>query len=159
MTRVLAFDPSGNFHEGKGTSGICLLENGIPRRLLEIGAKNYDSDTAYWDAHIKAIDWGAPTHIVIEGYRLYNHKGMKASTQSNSDLETPQLIGAIKLYCYQQGIPLTVQYAHEVKSRWADKVLIAKGYLDEDKKFDRKQTNTHKRDSMRHGLHFSRYKL
>lgn len=158
--RILAFDPSGNFKEGKGTSGLCTVENGEPLTLDEIRAATFDCAEAYWLAHLNFIRHYEPDEVCIEGYRLYNHKGMAASTQANSELETPQIIGAIKLHCYIEEIPLYVQYAKDVKSRWSDDVLVAKGYLERKGKllyFNGKATSTHKRDALRHALHHSRY--
>lgn len=155
--KVLAIDVSGNFKEGKGTSGFCLLEDGEPESLVDLQAKVFASAEAYWNAHLKFIRYFKPKAIVMEGYRLYNHKGMKASSQANSELETPQLIGVIKHYCWENDIDLHIQYAAEVKSRWSDKVLVAKGVLEEGNKFKGKATNNHKRDALRHALHYWRY--
>ena len=160
MTSILSFDPSGNFSEGKGTTGICYMEEGEPKALYEIRAKNYNIAEQYWLAHTQMINHFSPDQVVIEGYRLYNHKGMAASTQANSDLETPQLIGVLRLHCYKENIPLAVQYAAEVKSRWKESVMVAKGILVEKSNrlyFNGKQTSTHKRDALKHALHFHRY--
>lgn len=159
--KILSFDPSGNFgKEGMGTTGTCVLENGDPVFLGQITAKSYLSEEAYWFTHLDFINAIEPDEIVIEGYKLYNHKGMKANTQANSELQTPQLIGAIKTYCYSKSIPLTVQFASDVKTRWSEKVLVAKGYLEEKNgryRFMGSQTSTHKRDAMKHALHYWRY--
>ena len=154
---ILAIDVSGNFKEGKGTSGLCWMVDGEPEILEEIKASDYNSAEAYWFAHVKAISVNRPDAVVMEGYRLYNHKKMAASSQANSELETPQLIGVIKLTCHLKGFPLHIQYATEVKSRWSDKVLQAKGILEPGNKFDGKATNNHKRDALRHALHYWRY--
>jgi hypothetical protein len=92
--KVIALDPSGNFKEGKGTTGICIMEDGVPKRLDHVEAKDFKTTMDYWDFIITVLIIEKPDHIVMEGYRLYNHKGMSAKTQANSDLETPQLIGA-----------------------------------------------------------------
>lgn len=162
MSKILAFDPSGNFKEGKGTTGICLLDNGKPTQLWEIEASEFSCAEQYWNEHINNIRIVSPEVVVIEGYRLYNHKGMAASTQANSELETPQLIGLIKWNCWNRGIPLYVQYASEVKQRWKESVLVAKGYLEEKKGnryyFNGSPTNSHKRDALKHALHYWRYR-
>lgn len=156
----LVFDPSGNFKEGKGTSGVAIFKDGEPAEIFEIKADNFDSADAYWDAHVTEIATRLPDQVIMEGYRLYNHKGMKASTQANSDLETPQLLGVLKHTCFSMVIPYRIQYAADVKTRWSDKVLVNLGILEERNGryyFKGKMTNAHMRDALRHGLHYGRY--
>lgn len=158
--KVLALDVSGNFNEGKGISGLCLMIDGKPKELYDIKARDFNCAEAYWQAHVNVIRDFKPDIVVMEGYRLYNHAGKRASTQANSELETPQLIGAIKLWCYMHDIPVIIQYASEVKSRWNDDVLVNTGYIDQSGKryfFKNKITNDHKRDALRHALHYGRY--
>lgn len=160
MTRILAIDPSGNFKEGKGTTGFALFKKETPIALWAINSDRFDSDIEYWAYLAHKIEYYFPDVVVMEGYRLYNHKGIKASTQSNSDLETPQLIGALKLKCYELKIPYVIQYASEVKQRWNNNVLVNKGYLKEKNNrlyFEDMQTNDHVRDALRHGLHYLKY--
>lgn len=157
---ILAIDPSGNFKEGKGTSGLCLLKDKEIDTLWDIQARDYVKDVAYWHDHIYNIEKFHPDFVVIEGYRLYNHRGMAAASQANSELETSQLIGAIKLKCYEYSIPLHIQFASEVKSRWSDDVLVNTGTLERRGNrlyFNDRMTNDHQRDALRHALHFWRY--
>lgn len=160
--RILAIDVSGNFKEGKGTSGFCFMENGEPKELFELKASNFSSAENYWLQHLNIIKKYSPDTIVLEGYRLYNHKGMKASSQSNSELETVQLIGAIKVHAKLIAVPVDVQFATEVKSRWSEKVLVAKEILEKKSGnryyFKNKVTNNHQRDALKHALHYWRYK-
>ena len=162
MVKILSFDPSGNSNhdagkEGWGTTGMALEDNG-EIYLHEIKASNYSTTEEYWHKHVKSVEHYKPDYVVIEGYKLYNHKGMGASTQANSTLMTSQLIGAIRMTCHVRGIPLIIQYASDVKTRWSDKVLQNLGVLDGNK-FDGKVTNNHKRDALRHLMHFKHYKL
>lgn len=160
---ILAIDVSGNYKEGKGTSGFCLLENDVPMELFDVSARNYGSAESYWNRHTQLINgYGGPglDAVVIEGYRLYNHRGMSASSQANSELETVQLIGAIKHYCWIHDIDLAVQFANEVKSRWKESVLVALGHLELKNNryyFQGEVTNDHKRDALKHALHYARY--
>lgn len=150
----------GNFHEGKGTTGLSIAEDDQPKTVGRISAEDYKSDVEYWQAHVDFIKQLKPDKFVFEGYRLYNHKGMKASTQSNSILETPQLIGIIKLTAHQLGIPFKIQFAKDVKTRWSDDVLIHKGILQKNGSrlmFNGKATVTHERDALRHIMHYIRY--
>ena len=162
MTKILAFDPSGNSNhdagnEGWGTTGVALERNGTIV-LDEIKSNTFSSTLEYWLAVSDYIEVYQPDYVVIEGYKLYNHKGMSAQTQSNSTLMTSQLIGILRMQCYDLNIPCTIQYASDVKTRWSDKVLTHMGLLDGNR-FNGKATNAHKRDALRHLMHFKRYKL
>lgn len=156
--KILSFDPSGNFIEGKGTTGWAYAEDNEEVTMIgEIKSIEFSTTEEYWNKHTSLIKDFKPNYVVIEGYRLYNHRGKEASIQANSTLETPQLIGVLRHYCWLCGIPATIQYASQVKSRWSDKVLQAKGILDKRNRFKGEQTNKHKRDALRHLLHFERY--
>lgn len=164
MTKILSFDPSGNSNhdngnEGNGTTGLAIAQDGQLLTLLEIKAEDFESTLDYWDDLYRMIEIEFPDYVVIEGYKLYNHKGMSAKTQANSTLMTSQLIGALRMKCYSMDIPVTIQFASDVKTRWSDRILEHEKYLGLGLKFQGKQTNVHKRDALRHLLHFSTYKL
>lgn len=163
--KLIALDPSGNFKEGKGTTGICIMEDGVPKELLAISAKNFEFADMYWAMHGEYIRMVKPDVVVMEGYKLYNHKGKDAKMQANSELETPQLIGYLKMVCYEESIPLTIQFASDVKTRWSEDVLVKLGILEEKKTgrgtsyyWNGKLTVTHHRDALKHALHWDRYK-
>jgi hypothetical protein len=160
--KLLSFDPSGNWgKEGMGTTGFTLMEDGEIALLGEIKAKDYDSEVTYWQAHDDLITAEWPDHVIFEGYKLYNHKGKAASMQAHSELQTPQLIGVLKLACYSLKIPYSVQFASEVKTRWSESVLVNLGILEQRGKnyyWNGERTSQHKRDSMKHALHYWRYK-
>lgn len=162
MTKTLSFDPSGNHNsekEGMGTTGVAIAVDGKVTELREVKAEDYKTTLDYWDALYALIEQEHPDYVVIEGYKLYNHKGMAARTQSNSTLMTSQLIGVLKMKCYHYEIPCTIQFASDVKTRWSDAILIRAGYLEEGNKFKGKPTNAHKRDALRHLVHFYKYKI
>lgn len=160
--KLLALDPSGNWgKEGMGKTGICIMENGEITRLDMIQAKDYPSETAYWAAHEDYITRNWPDHIVFEGYKLYNHKGMAAKSQANSELPTPQLIGVIKHVCFRLDIPYTVQFASDVKTRWQEPILTHLNILQQKGSkyyWQGEITTTHKCDALKHALHWTRYK-
>lgn len=155
--KKISLDISGNFHEGKGTTGVAIeRDGGID--LYEMSAKEYDSAEEYWDAHVELIQKHFPDNLIVEGYRLYHHKGQSASAQAKSILETPQLLGVIRITAYQLNIPLTIQYAADVKTRWNEDLLARKGYLEKKSNryyFKGQLTSTHKRDALKHLLHFN----
>jgi hypothetical protein len=160
--KLIAFDPSGNWgKEGMGNTGICVMADGVVKELTVISAKNFSSEVEYWDAHVDYICQEHPDHVVMEGYKLYNHKGTKAEMQANSELQTPQLIGVLKSWCHHLGIPYSVQFASDVKSRWQEPILVHLGYLEAENGFhywNGKRTVTHQRDALKHALHFTKYK-
>lgn len=161
--RILSYDPSGNSNhdqgnEGWGTTGVAIEKDGVIR-LDEVKSKEFDSTLDYWLGVVDYVLVYKPDYVVIEGYKLYNHKGMSANTQANSTLMTSQLIGAIRMACYVRDIPVTIQYASDVKTRWSEQVLQHSGILDHRNYFNGSQTNAHKRDALKHLLHFKKYKL
>jgi hypothetical protein len=156
--KLLGIDPSGNHIEGSGTTGLCRMVNGVIMNLNEIKASGFDSPEAYWMEHVDFISMGKFDAVVMEGFKLYKDK---ASTQIQSQFETPQLIGVIRMYCYEHKIPLKIQYASEVKTRWSEKVLVASNILEKRGQhyyWNGELTNNHKRDALKHALHFWRYK-
>jgi hypothetical protein len=155
--KKISLDISGNFHEGKGTTGVAIEVDDFIN-LSEISSKDYQSAEEYWDAHVELIQWLFPDQIIVEGYRLYHHKGQSASAQAKSILETPQLLGVVRITAYQFHIPLEIQYAAEVKTRWNEDLLVRKGYLEKkgNKYYYKGEiTSPHKRDALKHLLHFN----
>lgn len=154
--KILSFDPSGNYKEGKGTSGYATSDDGMSMKLGDIASEGYTSRQAYWDAHRKLIESYKPDVVVIESYRLFGHK---AKSQSGSSLETPQLIGYLEMICFQHEIPCVLQDP-TTKSRHTDDVLVKTGVIE--KKGNRYYfkgilTNLHQRDALRHNLFFNKY--
>lgn len=154
--KVLAFDPSGNFSEGKGTTGYSLsLDGNMPHRLADISAKDYATKHAYWFAHKELIETAFPDVVVIESYRLF---GNKAKEQTGSSLETPQLIGYLEMVCYEMDIPVVLQDP-STKQRHADPVLVQMGVLERNGQkyyYRGEMTNLHQRDALRHDLYYNR---
>lgn len=159
---ILAFDPSGNFKEGKGITGWALLDTQTKKiaKFGYISAFMYPNQMAYWDAHITLLDSlsGFGPAIVIEDYMLYSNR---AKDQINSRMETPQLIGLLKYECYKRGINVNVQTAVSVKTRWKDDVLCRKGYL---RKKGRSYyigevlVSDHVKDAIRHAVHYATFR-
>ena len=158
---ILAIDPSGNFKEGKGITGWCLLDTKTHKvaKFGYISAEMYRNQYAYWDAHITLIDSlaGYAPAIVVEDYLLY---GNRATNQINSRFETPQLIGIIKYECYKRGIITYIQTAVSVKTRWNNKILVSKGYLKEKGRgyyIGDVLVSDHIQDALRHAVHFATF--
>ena len=162
---TLGIDPSGAFRDGKGTTGWCVLDNRT-NTLLKVGtisANDYKTDIAYWQSHLDLIDSIHKRHkslaISIEDYILYK---VAAMSQVNSQLETVQLLGIIKMHCHNTDLEVFIRPAVAVKKRWSDEILLHKGVLEKyGAKFKvqgKKQfVCEHERDSIRHAMHFSTF--
>ena len=158
--RILTFDPSGNHKEGHGVTGFAMFEDD---RLLDFGrieSEKFKTTEAYWNTHLDTILTFAPELVVYETYKLQPKKAMQ---QSWSELETPQLIGAIRLYCFNKQIA-TYGQDPSIKTRFSDATLEDLGYATAKygKRYNTmymldRQCVDHERDAVRHGLYFWKY--
>lgn len=154
--KILAFDPSGNYEEGFGTTGWALAMDGFPpTQLGQIKAADYKSRQSYWAEHRNLIETLHPDVVVIESYRLFGHKSKE---QIGSSLETPMLIGYMEMICYDYMIPVVIQDP-STKQRHADDVLLKIGVIE--KKGTRyyyrgELTSLHQRDALRHAMYYQR---
>ena len=161
---IFAFDPSGNWNEGKGTTGWVLMDH--KENLLERGyitAQQYECPEAYWQAHLDLIRkynelYKGELIIVMEDYVLYRER---SSEQTNSRMETCRLLGVLQWYCWKLKQPYSIQMASQVKHRWSDELLIREHILYRDRK-DYRHTQSglslgliHTRDAFRHALHYA----
>lgn len=164
---ILGLDPSGNFYEGKGTTGWCVF-NTTDNKIIKAGsisAKDFKSQEEYWFAHIDLITDMLKKRkkkliVVMEDYMLYANK---AKSQVNSRMETSKLIGVIQLHCYSKDIPYVMQTASEVKKRWTNNILHYKGYIKKYKKGyvipgTKTKIDRHCLDSIRHAVHYATFK-
>lgn len=144
---ILAIDPSGSFKEGSGTTGWSILtkKDNVVEVVAygELKASDFDKPIEYWDAHCALIDAYTVDRVVFESYILY---AAKAKAQINSEMETCQLIGIIKHFCYVNNIPCEDRTASMVKNRWSDRILEHKGICITG-------LSGHVKDSIRHGMH------
>ena len=163
---VLALDPSGNYNEGRGTTGWCLFDC-TAMRVAQWGfidARKYKSMESYWDAHIALIEKYTSRHpksfgIVIEDYLLY---GTKAADQIHSHMETPKLIGVLQYWCFKHNTAYHMQPASLVKSRWTNEILNYKAYIRKYKTGYKiphlaGELNRHCLDSIRHAVHYATF--
>lgn len=166
---VIGMDPSGNFTEGKGTTGWCVYDRFEDEFIMcnTIQASKFETQLDYWQAHIDLLVYLQELFDIdgvvlsAESYILYSNK---SKAQKNSEMETCQLIGVLKIVSKSLGLPLYLRNAVHVKKRWADEILINKEYLTKNKEhFNvecRKGVLTeHERDSMRHALHCAHFEL
>ena len=161
---ILAFDPSGSFREGKGTTGWVFMD--AEERLLERGyipAADYRCPEEYWNAHLDVIHKYYKRHkgeliVVIEDYVLYRDK---SDSQTNSQMETCRLIGVLLWKCWRLEQPYTLQLAATVKNRWSDELLLREGIIHrEGRNLIHTQSGlslglSHTRDAFRHAQHYA----
>ena len=162
---ILAIDPSGNFEEGKGTTGVCLF-NAKDMQILNvcnISAKDYQTKEEYWQKHIDLInEINEVFHsvlVVIEDFTLDPRRALQ---QSHSKMETPKLIGIMQLHCTKNNIPYKMQRAVEVKNRWADHILEYKQYIIKRNRMHYianrpMPISRHCKDAIRHAVHYATF--
>lgn len=158
LARVLCFDPSGNFskNEGSGTSGWALFVDGQLENFGDIAAADHESLEEYFIEHWQMVLEKNPDTLVIESFKLQPGKAMQ---QSWSAMETPQLIGFLRVMAYQGGVKVVFQDPKD-KIRVADSILEYMGVIE--KKGNRylcmgRPTNLHMRDAIRHGIYYGKY--
>ena len=161
---ILAFDPSGNFSEGKGTTGWVLMN--AKEKLLArgyISAEDYKCAEEYWNEHLNLIrynhkKYGANLIVVIEEYVLYRERSIN---QTNSKMETCRLIGAMQWLCWKLKQDYSMQLASLVKNRWSDELLLREQILYRNRSnLIHTESNLslglgHTRDAFRHALHYA----
>lgn len=162
---ILGIDPSGNFSEGKGITGWCLMND--KGELIETGvikATTYNRPEEYWNGHKNMIHHFIEKYkddmiVVIENFILYKDK---AVSQSNSQMETCRLIGLLQWYLWKRNIPYSLQRATDVKHRWSDDLLARERIIYKDNGYWRHTdsnislSSPHVRDAFRHAIHYCR---
>ena len=157
--KILAIDPSGNYTEGKGTTGWAQYYKNKIVSVGQIRAEEYSSQVDYWDSHITLIDALRPDILVMENYRLF---ASATNAQINSELETPQLIGVMKSYCSKQNIIVRMQPAM-IKHRFTNEILLHKKIVSQDSQKRYYAVGVpitrHILDAIRHGEFYINFKL
>ena len=155
--KILTLDPSGNFskNEGDGTTGWAIFNYGELKDFGDIASSDYQRIEEYWLAISDLIDLSVDV-VVCESYRLF---AGKATAQSNSMMETPQLIGYLRMHCFKWQIPIVFQDPKD-KARVSDPILVRQDVFQ--KKGNKhyclgRSTNLHMRDAIRHGIYFLKY--
>lgn len=154
MQKVLCFDPSGNWgKEGDGTTGWALFEDGELKDFGKIQAHEWFTQEDYWKAHADLILDKTPNILVCESYNL---QGNKALAQTGSSMDTPQLIGYLRMLCYHNAIHWVFQHPQD-KQRVTDPILVRMGVFE--KKGNKhycigRSTVIHERDAIRHGIYY-----
>lgn len=154
MDRVLCFDPSGNWgKEGDGTTGWAVFEDREIIKWGAIKAHEYFTQEEYWKAHEDLIMEISPDTLVVESYNL---QGNKALAQTGSSMDTPQLIGYLRMVAWLHNIKWVFQNPQD-KQRVTDPILVRMGVLEKrgNKYYcNGKSTIIHQRDAIRHGIFY-----
>ena len=158
--KVLALDPSGNYYEGKGTTGYALYYEGKLTSVGQISSAEFTKRYDYWQAHIDLINAIAPDFVVIENYVLY---ATAKDAQVGSEFETPQLIGIMKHYLDGLNVPWYLQHAR-IKDRFRNEILLRKGIVSKKEGSSRYYAvgmplSGHILDAIRHGEYFVQFSL
>ena len=161
---TLAIDPSGNYTEGKGHTGIAGIKDSDWSTVFtkSVNAVDYDSRFEYWTAVKKVIqDYileKTSIQVVIESY-VVRANGFTTGKMP----ETAMLIGVLLYFCEMYDVPVYFQNPSQAKTRFKDELLTT--YLPQMKVSDKnryflgtKLTNDHERDALKHLLYFKRYK-
>lgn len=161
---ILAMDPSGNYMEGKGTTGWVLIDK--DENILDTGiikAANFTRPEEFWNAHKNLIEYynnkyNTTMVVVLEDYILYANR---SKSQTYSRMETCRLLGMLQWFCWSIKQPYALQRATEVKSRWADDILEYDGIIHKEGKLWVHTASgiylnpEHKRDAFRHAMHYA----
>ncbi len=118
---VLSLDPSGNFKDGKGKTGLVVARTSDTGYAIlykdTIDAKDFDTRLEFWAAHLDAMDQNLDA-VIIEDFMLYPH-----IKQGFSYMETPRLLGVMEMHAHMLDIPVVFQRAVDV-SGLKEEVLV-----------------------------------
>ena len=155
-------DPSGSFNEGKGHTGISIIDdfNWDTLKTYSLAAKDYTDRHLYWEDIIMKIVVNNCDFVVIESFVVRGNGFLIGKMP-----ETSLFIGALIWELEQYGIKYTFQSPSQAKARFKDEYLgmyipsyevkeqSGKNYY----YLNGKITNDHVRDSLKHLLYFMKY--
>ena len=161
--KYVCIDPSGSFNEGKGHTGIAIIEddNWETLQTLSLYANKYNSRLEYWqDIFNKTIlpykNNPKDIKVIIESFTIRSNGFLIGKMP-----ETFLLLGAMVYIMEKLGIEYIFQSPSAAKSRFKDEHLdryipnfIKKNnfyYLNGIK------TNDHIRDALKHLLYYKKY--
>lgn len=163
--KYIFIDPSGSFSEGKGHTGIAIMEDDNWKTLTieSFAAKDYLTRAKYWNAIIRTVLWEHITlgvgnvTVIIESFQIRTHGFLMGKMP-----ETIMFIGALTHALEEEGVHYVFQTPSQAKSRFKDEALpkyIPEFELRENGRyyFRGKQTNDHMRDALKHLLFYKKY--
>ena len=151
MKLVLSIDPSGNFVDGKGHTGLVLAEvyDDFTFKVKfkdTIRAEKFDTRVEYWKAHMDALDPELDL-VIVEDFLLY-----PSVKQVFSYMETPRLLGILEMQADLFDIPIVFQRA-VLAAAITEDYLYDKGILEKRKGrywHDGRIYNDHERSALKH---------
>ena len=161
--RYIAVDPSGSFNEGKGHTGISIVDDWNWNTLvtLSYSAKSYAHRHLYWKTIIDAVTrTGKDVIVIIESFVVRSNGFLVGKMP-----ETSLMIGALIWELEEVGIPYVFQSPSQAKTRFKDEYLgkYIPNYTKETKSgkdyyyLNGRITNDHERDSLKHLLYYMKY--
>lgn len=159
--RYIAVDPSGSFNEGKGHTGISIVDDWDWNTLktYSLSAKDYTERHLYWKDIIRKAT-SNDTLVIIESFVVRSNGFLVGKMP-----ETSLLIGALIWELEELGIPYVFQSPSQAKTRFKDEYLgkYIPNYTKETKSgkdyyyLNGRMTNDHERDSLKHLLYYMKY--
>lgn len=131
---VISFDPSGNFSQGKGTTGYVrsyiVFKDKLDKKMQffepkEIKAKDFSTAEDYQSKHLDLIDPQKVSVVLVEDF-IGNPQ--KRGALFGSKFETAQMVGFLKRESNTKGIFLKVFPNNYGKTMKHD-TLVALGIL------------------------------
>lgn len=160
--KYVVVDPSGSFDEGKGHTGIVILEddNWDTLKTGSVAANMFTTRFKYWTFMMEYIakQCTSDTIVIIESFMIRNNGFLIGKMP-----ETIRFIGALEYFLESKGIKYTFQMPTQAKSRFKDDLLCR--YIPTFEKrengryyLNNKMVNDHVRDALKHLLYFKKYK-
>jgi hypothetical protein len=161
MTLVV-IDPSGSFNEGKGKTGVAIIEYDENNKFdwdtlqaFSVDAKNFTARQDYWTEIIGNI-LRVADKVIIEQFQVRNNNFTLGKMP-----ETILFIGALIYSLEIMETPYVLQTPNQAKVRFKDELLLK--YIPTLEKrgshyyLNNKIINDHVRDALRHLLYFQKY--
>ncbi|WP_322154478.1 hypothetical protein [Paratractidigestivibacter sp.] len=158
--RYIVMDPSGSFDEGKGHTGVCILEDDDweHMRSYSIAAKDFKTRCEYWKAHVNLITTNPDATFVVESFMIRSDGFLVGKMP-----ETIRLIGVMQYFMDCFDIKYAFQTPVMAKARFKDEALpkYIPGLTHDVKKkryyLYGNVINDHMRDAMKHLLYYKKY--
>lgn len=162
MTYV-CIDPSGSFNEGKGHTGIAIIEddNWNTLRTLSLYADKYNTRLEYWTDIINKTfmpfkDKPSEVKVIIESFTIRSNGFLIGKMP-----ETFLLLGAMVYLMEKLGIKYTFQSPSAAKSRFKDEILdrYIPNFIKKNNFYylNGIRVNDHIRDALKHLLYYKKY--
>lgn len=157
--KYIFIDPSGSFNEGKGHTGVAIMEDEDwdSLKVYSIAADKFTTRYNYWNYIMCIIKKYSTAVVIIESFMIRNNGFLTGKMP-----ETIRLIGAMEYFMDKFNVKYLFQTPSQAKARFKDDDLCK--YIPEFEKrtngkyyLKGKMTNDHIRDALKHLLYFHKY--